>query len=176
MRVSLAAVLLLCASAGTLALPRRLNGKDGGNIYALLVAGSNTWMNYRHQVFVCVHISDYVGCVIAYCATVVDLWKFLCRLICAMPIRSSRSMECRTKTLWSWCTMTLLTALSEYHFSLSTIDVSKSDIFRCLAKVPGLNPIICFLATAPFGRYIICKHSFTHSNPDQGVIINHVSA
>ena len=51
MRVFLAAVLLLCASAGTLALPRRLNGKDGGNIYALLVAGSNTWMNYRHQVF-----------------------------------------------------------------------------------------------------------------------------
>ena len=101
MRVSLAAVLLLCASAGTLALPQRLNGKDGGNIYALLVAGSNTWMNYRHQVFVCVHISDYVGCVIVYCATVVDLWKFLCRLICAMPIRSSRSMECRTKTLWS---------------------------------------------------------------------------
>lgn len=51
MHVPLAAVLLLCASAGTLALPRRLNGKDGGNIYALLVAGSNTWMNYRHQVF-----------------------------------------------------------------------------------------------------------------------------
>ena len=51
MRVFLATVLLFGVSAGTLALPRRLNGADGGNIYALLVAGSNTWKNYRHQVF-----------------------------------------------------------------------------------------------------------------------------
>lgn len=51
MRVFLATVLLFCVSAVTLALPQRLNGTDGANIYALLVAGSNTWMNYRHQVF-----------------------------------------------------------------------------------------------------------------------------
>ena len=59
MRVFLATVLLFGVSAGTLALSRRINGTDGGNIYALLVAGSYTWENYRHQVFtfICVHIS-----------------------------------------------------------------------------------------------------------------------
>jgi len=112
MRVFLATVLLFCVSAGTLALPQRPNGTDGANIYALLVAGSNTWMNYRHQVFTCVPISDYVGCIITCCATVVYLWTFLCRLTCVMPTRSSRNMECRMKTLWSWCTMTLHTAPS----------------------------------------------------------------
>ena len=59
MRVFLVTVLLFGVSAGTLALSRRLNGTDGGNIYALLVAGSHTWGNYRHQVFtfVCISVS-----------------------------------------------------------------------------------------------------------------------
>ncbi len=55
---SLAAVtLLLCVASATYAIPaaelrKALNSvKDNdGQIYVLLVAGSNTWMNYRHQV------------------------------------------------------------------------------------------------------------------------------
>ena len=57
MRIFLATVLLFGVSAGTLALSQRLNGTDGGNIYALLVAGSNKWENYRHQLFVCISVS-----------------------------------------------------------------------------------------------------------------------
>ena len=77
MRIFLATVLLFGVSAGTLALSQRLNGTDGGNIYALLVAGSYTWENYRHQVFtfICVHISQYVRysvdvntCQLRYCS------------------------------------------------------------------------------------------------------------
>ena len=68
MRVFLATILLFSVSAGTLALSRRLNGTDGGNIYALLVAGSHTWGNYRHQVFtfICVHISEYVRYIVDF--------------------------------------------------------------------------------------------------------------
>jgi len=49
MRVLLAAILFFSMSAGAQEFPR-FNRTDGGGIYALLVAGSNTWMNYRHQV------------------------------------------------------------------------------------------------------------------------------
>ena len=46
--------LLLLSSTAVLcragALHGMLEGKENGNIWALLVAGSNTWMNYRHQV------------------------------------------------------------------------------------------------------------------------------
>lgn len=39
----------LCC-AGPTSLTDMLGDKEGGSIWALLVAGSNTWMNYRHQV------------------------------------------------------------------------------------------------------------------------------
>lgn len=73
MRVFLATVLLFCVSAVTLALPQRLNGTDGANIYALLVAGSNTWMNYRHQV---IYMSTYHWFhyhLLCYCSLFVDI-------------------------------------------------------------------------------------------------------
>lgn len=53
----LAALVFLCVASASLAIPaiqfkKILNAAkdDGGEIYVLLVAGSNTWMNYRHQV------------------------------------------------------------------------------------------------------------------------------
>ena len=63
MRIFLVTVLLFGVTTGTLALSQRLNRTDGGNIYALLVAGSNTWNNYRHQVFaiICMYISECAG-------------------------------------------------------------------------------------------------------------------
>lgn len=42
----------LCC-AGPTSLTDMLGDKEGGSIWALLVAGSNTWMNYRHQADVC---------------------------------------------------------------------------------------------------------------------------
>ena len=48
-----------------------------------------------------------------------------------------------------------------------------------MAKVPGLKSYYLFLklllGDQPNGIKIY-KYSFTHSNPDKGVIINHVSA
>ena len=49
-------VVLLASAAGLCSagpsLHGMLKGKESGNIWALLVAGSNSWMNYRHQVFI----------------------------------------------------------------------------------------------------------------------------
>ena len=45
--------LVLAMAAVCLAGPslhQMLEGKEAGSIWALIVAGSNTWMNYRHQV------------------------------------------------------------------------------------------------------------------------------
>ena len=55
MRILPAVGLFLCVASATYANPalhlqKALKGKEAGQIYALLVAGSNTWMNYRHQV------------------------------------------------------------------------------------------------------------------------------
>ena len=54
------------------------------------------------------------------------LWKFLCRLMCAMPIRFSNSMECQMKTLWSWCTMTLLTTLGESYICWDLVSANQT--------------------------------------------------
>lgn len=48
--VLLSSTAVLCRAG---ALHGMLEGKESGNIWALLVAGSNTWMNYRHQADVC---------------------------------------------------------------------------------------------------------------------------
>ena len=52
MKLTLVAVLVslvVVCHAGP-SLPGLLKGKEAGSIWALLVAGSNTWGNYRHQV------------------------------------------------------------------------------------------------------------------------------
>ena len=46
--VLLAVTAGLCSAVPS--LRDALKHKEGGSIWALLVAGSNTWMNYRHQV------------------------------------------------------------------------------------------------------------------------------
>ena len=54
MKMKLCLLLPLCLLAVSCSavpsLPTLLKGVDGGSIWVLLVAGSNTWMNYRHQV------------------------------------------------------------------------------------------------------------------------------
>ena len=54
--VLLSLTAVLCRAG---ALHGMLEGKENGNIWALLVAGSNTWMNYRHQVYTAVEIRVY---------------------------------------------------------------------------------------------------------------------
>ena len=61
MKAVVCAVLLALACSclagpATSAMLENLPGRDeAGSIWALLVAGSNTWMNYRHQVGVWRH-------------------------------------------------------------------------------------------------------------------------
>ena len=58
MKLTLVAVLVSLAvvcHAGP-SLPGLLKGKEAGSIWALLVAGSNTWGNYRHQVGTCIYV------------------------------------------------------------------------------------------------------------------------
>ena len=45
-------ILIVCGSLTVDALPSSLEGQDdnGGVHWALIVAGSNDWYNYRHQV------------------------------------------------------------------------------------------------------------------------------
>ncbi len=57
MRFLVTITLLLCVASAINAIPAVHLQKalksvkdDGGQIYVLLVAGSNTWGNYRHQV------------------------------------------------------------------------------------------------------------------------------
>ena len=60
MKPALCVVLLAlaCSCRAGPPAPSQLRGmlaekEEAGSIWALLVAGSNTWMNYRHQVGVC---------------------------------------------------------------------------------------------------------------------------
>ena len=51
--VAIALFVLFVHATGTYARPplhKLLHGKAASNIWVLIVAGSNTWMNYRHQV------------------------------------------------------------------------------------------------------------------------------
>lgn len=47
--VSVVLAMAVVCQAGP-SLHQMLEGKEAGSIWALIVAGSNTWMNYRHQV------------------------------------------------------------------------------------------------------------------------------
>ena len=51
-RMHILSLAVLCSlGLGAFGFPaHHLEGKDAGSIWALLVAGSNTWDNYRHQV------------------------------------------------------------------------------------------------------------------------------
>ena len=58
MKAALCVVLLALACSCRAGPSAELRGmlaekEEAGSIWALLVAGSNSWMNYRHQVGVC---------------------------------------------------------------------------------------------------------------------------
>ena len=60
MRLFLALTVIFCASPIISGLPpisKFLNGTEDGKIWVLVVAGSNGYYNYRHQVFSCLQLA-----------------------------------------------------------------------------------------------------------------------
>ena len=78
-----ASVAGLCRAGPS--LHEMLEGKKAGEIWALLVAGSSTWENYRHQVgsCVCVCVCVCVSCIRQYFSSIEHLMKP--SIICPLP-------------------------------------------------------------------------------------------
>lgn len=87
--------LALLAAAAVVALSGAQDTDDGGELWAVLVAGSNTWFNYRHQVGPLVLARALLACRrVCNIATHDRNWDlqpiaFLLRPMCATRTRSS---------------------------------------------------------------------------------------
>lgn len=124
------AVLGLALSLGLVVSGFPAEQPENGKHWVVIVAGSNGWYNYRHQVrkwkpklvfgvkyrfFPKLLVTFQFSQKTCLQWIVFYLYVGVYRLMCAMRIRLSIRMEFLMSRLWWWCMMILLIVLSEYN-------------------------------------------------------------
>lgn len=130
---------------------------DEGKNWVLIVAGSNGWYNYRHQVRgwnVRVPCACHVPSRPPPRVPLVNGWLWSCvpRPTPAMPTRSSTGTGSRTSRSWSWCMMTWHKTSSEFTLCLWFILQSCVLIFTfpdCKLQHTHFNFVIKLEVTQP---------------------------